>query len=879
MDGDDEEMKEPPTYFRYWGKADPNYPGEPKWHPLVYHCLDVAAVAAAWWEASPVIRRILSHAFNGHTGEIRSWVLFFLALHDVGKFDLRFQRKADDILKRAWPDIELNAIDGKMSWKFDHGRKGFAWAIRECPQWARVEMSYDVQADWFPWLAAVTGHHGDLPEAGESDQEYAEEYLMNHDRDAREEWVSALATLFLAPSSLTLASPLPPCERPAQAMLAGFCSICDWIGSNSEVSPYARLNPEFSVASYFHHRIDEIKRHNWLSKLGLVRSAVEYRGLACLLKSDEVPRGVQVRVDDLPCAPGLTLIEAPTGSGKTEAALAHAWRLLAAGVADSIIFALPTQATANAMLKRAESFANLAFQGTGFNVVLAHGKRELSPEFERLIKAGSRQSIQQQEEATAQCSAWLAQSRKRVFLGQVGVSTVDQTLLSVLPVRHKFVRGFGLNKAALIVDEVHAYDAYMHGLLAEEVRRQKSIGGSAILLSATLPAGIRAKLFEAWGVTAPSDAPYPVLWQVSEEGADPMKVPDEQQPARREVLAQSVSLPQAMPDDAVLEQIAKAAEAGARVAIVLNLVDAAQQVARQLKERTTRPIDLFHARYRFADRQVKERSALDNYGRDAVRQGGRILVATQVVEQSLDLDFDFMVTQICPMDLLFQRLGRLQRHDDRKRPPGYEVPRCTVLTVENDDYGLHELIYGNTRVLWRTSRLLSTTDRIVFPQAYRQWIELVYQDAEWEDEPSEMTEAHLDYLGRETALWCEAQQLITTPRKPFGDDDVTITVKTRDGEMSLTVLPVRSDGCLLSGEGLDKLEEREEAVALEMNTIPVPDSWKKSLHGVGADDDGRYLLVFDLDATGDWIAKNGLTTFTYTEEFGLERRKNDESAQ
>ncbi len=862
-------------YLKYWGKADPKYPGVPKWHPLAYHCLDVAAVAAAWWDVSPVIRRVFLKAFNGNDSEVRAWVLFFVALHDIGKVDLRFQVKADEILMQSWSGIDLSEVDGSQFRTFDHGRQGFAWAIKECPQWAGIEMSYDIQTNWFPWLAAVTGHHGDLPEAGDPDREYAEEHLMNHDRDARREWVAALAALFLSPTAVVLDTP-PPCESPAQALLAGFCAVCDWIGSNIEVSPYVEFNPGLGLDSYFVRRIDELKGQGCLSKFGLVRTVLEYQGLASLLKSKETPRGVQVRVDDLPCAPGLTLIEAPTGSGKTEAALAHAWRLLAAGLADSIIFALPTQATANAMLKRVESFANIAFQGSGANIVLAHGKRGLNPEFERLVNTGRKQSVQQQEDATAQCANWLAQSRKRIFLGQVGVCTVDQTLLSVLPVRHKFVRGFGLNKAVLIVDEVHAYDAYMHGLLAEELRRQKSIGGSAILLSATLPAGVRAKLFEAWDVAAPSDAPYPVLWAAGESGAEPIEVPVDQQPSRREVFVQSISLQKAMPDDAVLERIVEAAEGGARVAVVANLVDAAQHIARQLKERTAMPVDLFHARYRFADRQDKEQFALDNFGRDAVRQSGRILVATQVVEQSLDLDFDWMLTQICPVDLLFQRLGRLHRHE-RTRPIGYEVPNCTVMTVDDDDYGLHKLIYGNTRVLWRTSHLLSNTDRIVFPQAYREWIECVYKDEEWDDEPEAIIKDYLEYTGKQMAVSCEAKQMITTPRRPFGDDDVTITVKTRDGEMSLTVLPMRVDGSMLGGERLDKLEEREKAVAIEMNTIPVPNSWRKSLNGIGIDEDGRYQLIFDSDTNGGWIAINGETTFIYTEDFGLERKKNNES--
>ena len=131
---------------------------------------------------------------------------------------------------------------------------------------------------------------------------------------------------------------------------------------------------------------------------------------------------------------------------------------------------------------------------------LAHGKRSFSNEFKNLIAQGQRKTAQGEIEATVQCAGWLANSRKRVFLGQIGVCTVDQALLSVLPIRHNFVRGFGLNKSVLIIDEIHAYDAYMHGLLGEVLRRQRDTGGSAILLSATLPyESARTRLFEAWG--------------------------------------------------------------------------------------------------------------------------------------------------------------------------------------------------------------------------------------------------------------------------------------------------------------------------------------------------------------------------------------------
>lgn len=867
--------------FRYWGKADPKYPDEPKWHPLPYHCLDVAAVAMSWWDAGPVIRRIFLDAFHwpeSQQGELGAWVIFFVALHDTGKFDLRFQLKAPDALAAAW--LALSKEDHGVTQRdisgFDHGWAGIAWANQEYRQWIdQDDASREIWEQWRPWLAAVTGHHGDFCEVTKIYDPEADPAIVGHDCAARRAFVSILADIFLVPEGLGLQH-LPPSVSPsAQFMLAGFCAVCDWIGSNTDVFKYQK--PGATLTDYLSSRIEKIQREKVLHDFGLMVRVKNYKGVSALLKTDESPRGIQVQVDNLPVMSGLTLIEAPTGSGKTEAALSYAWRLLNEGIADSIVFALPTQATADAMLERVEAYAVPMFGSA--NVVLAHGKRNFNAAFQRLVKGGQRITSQGKEEATIQCASWLASSRKRVFLGQIGVCTVDQVLLSVLPVRHKFVRGFGLNKSVLIVDEVHAYDAYMHGLLGEVLRRQKAIGGSAILLSATLPAGVRAKLLEAWESSGMDDAPYPALWHATQGKATPLKVPDEHRPKRREVIIECLKLPGAFPNDEVIGRIIAAAESGARVAVVMNLVDDAQRFARLLRGKTTVDVDVFHARYRFMDRQKKEQAVKDNYGREAPRNGGRVLVATQVVEQSLDLDFDWMLTQICPVDLLFQRLGRLHRHHHEHRPAGFELPRCTVLSVEGEDYGLHKLIYGNTRVLWRTDRLLAGADMIVFPEAYRDWIEQVYQRDDWAEEPDAVYSDYLVWKGEQCRREAEAKSLTTLTVSNFRDEDARVTGLTRDGEMSLTVLPIQSDGRLLDGQVLSALNERDFAEVLNLHAVSAPASWKERLINCRLESEGNLAgyrqLEMSPDGQSGWLATDG--KFRYSEDFGLER-VNDEPA-
>ena len=868
---------EPEILFQHWGKANPAYPGEPKWHPLAYHSLDVAAVAACWWDASPAMRARFALAFGtDDAAALRAWVLFFIALHDLGKFDIRFQLKSLEALTAAWRAVEKerdHAIAQGDIQHFDHGRAGMAWGYHELPDWGAPGQG-SARDRWLNWLAAVTGHHGDYYAPGwdERDAIKADKTLMEHDRAARLAWVMALDNLLLQPAGLTLQHLPPACSDAARALLAGFCAVCDWIGSNTGDFEYRA--PGNALQDYFDARLRQIQERGLLARFGLVQPAAPYAGLSALLQSGESPRGVQTEIDALPATPGLTLIEAPTGSGKTEAALAYAWRLLEAGAADSIVFALPTQATANAMLARIHAFAERVFGHA--NVVLAHGKRQFSDAFKALVERGQRPTAQGREEASVQCAAWLANSRKLVFLGQIGVCTVDQTLLSVLPVRHKFMRGFGLNKAVLIVDEVHAYDAYMHGLLGEVLKNQKTCGGSAILLSATLPNGLRGKLLAAWDAHGTADAPYPALWHAVSGEVIPHTVAEAQRPPRREVEVECLPIPDAYPDDVLKARMVAAAEAGALVGFVANVVDVAQRLARELRELTTLDVDVFHARYRFCDRQDKEQAVLEHYGRAAPRGKGRILVATQVIEQSLDLDFDWLLTQICPVDLLFQRLGRLHRHARERRPQGFEAPHCTVLSVTGDDYGVFKLIYGNARVLWRTQVLLTQPDvKLVFPEAYRGWIERVYDEKVWDDEPGIVYGDYLSWRDAQKDREDTAIRLTTMPFRQFKDDEGTITGLTRDGEMSLTVLPLTLDGNPIAGQRFDKHAQHELAEIVNLNSVPVPESWDKWLHDCQVDKEGAFAGCYQLSlkqtGEGEWRSLNG--GFRYSKDFGLEKSR------
>jgi CRISPR-associated endonuclease/helicase Cas3 len=436
-------------------------------------------------------------------------------------------------------------------------------------------------------------------------------------------------------------------------------------------------------------------------------------------------------------------------------------------------------------------------------------------------------------------------------------------------VRHNFVRAFGLHRSVLIVDEVHAYDAYMNGLLGEVLKRQKATGGSVILLSATLPAGIRQRLLAAWDTEAQVEqAPYPAIWNTPVLSVTdlPLTVPEAEIPSERSIDVTLSKLSCALPDPVLIRRIIAAAESGALVGIVMNTVDSAQQLSRLLRGETDAPVDLFHARFRLKDRQCIEQGVIERYGRHAARDQGRILVATQVIEQSLDLDFDWLITQICPVDLLFQRLGRLHRHP-RTRPAGFEHPVCTVLSVEADDFDVHELIYGDVRLLWRTEQLLARSRYILFPDAYRGWIEPVYEESVWDDEPDDICGKHIAWRDDQESAQNEAIRLTSMTVKQFRDDDKHMSSLTRDGEMSLSVLILRQDSCLLEGEALDGIDEHANAEAIMLNTAPAPRSWEKRFSGHERDDDGRIQLRMKSDENVCWISSDG--AFVYSSELGL----------
>jgi CRISPR-associated endonuclease/helicase Cas3 len=871
-------MDDKPLYYKYWGKARKKEDGSGyDYHLLPYHCLDVAAVGRMWLENDKPLRSRIAYSIGIDNDGKRLYeiICFFLTLHDLGKFDIRFQSKVPELRDLIWTDLDLEdlLLSAAETAEFDHGKAGYDLFVKFYPQLLELnERDEEILDKWRPWIGAVCGHHGVIPKNAEWRNPNAEDEIIEHDRLARKAWFASILNLFGVSTS-----GIPILQELNQGFLAGFCSVADWIASNDIFVRWCK--DEMPVHRYFEEALEHCKKTDILKRIGITGYRTsKFSGVKALLGPRDEPRQVQTLVDKIPTEPSLTIIESTTGSGKTEAALAYAWKLIDSGLADAIVFALPTQATADAMLERLQKFAPILFEGGDSNLVLAHGKAKYNETFANLKAASKPGAAQKGDQCSVQCAEWISCSRKRVFLGQIGVCTIDQVLLSVLPVRHNFVRSFGVGKSVLIIDEVHAYDRYMYGLLVEVLKRQKAAGGCAVLLSATLPAIQKQELFDAWqedGHAAAIDvnAAYPLISRLAASGKPIEATVDKSEmPPEREVGIELTVSQDMEPDNSTIAKLIEAARRGATVAIVCNIVQSAQRIARHLRGVCAVPVDVFHARYRFKDRKSKEAAAKDSYGKKAPRETGRILVATQVVEQSLDLDFDWLVTQLCPVDLLFQRMGRLHRHE-RNRPPGFENPFCTILSNDTNDFGAHEMIYGDARIFWRTREMLKGCNKIIhFPGAYRKWIEEVYGREEWngELEPDSVIGRSCAFREMQKQMWYEAQQRATNGMNPFADTDQNASSLTRGKEMGLNLVPViagQIERILLDGECRKDVNQFEWDELLNMNSMPVPASWKQWLPRF---EDGYIFLPMVGESDG-WIWRNGKYSLKYTTDYGLER--------
>ena len=685
-----------PEFLWGWGKTNRRRPTDPafEWLSLIDHSLDVAATLRCLVE-EPYSRTV--EALFRHLDDSLIDDLTILAgLHDLGKVSWTFQGMQNGPTPLTAPFSYIHHSDEACALLLDQQRDAIPTLAAALRPAADLE-SVDDRA----LLRTAFSHHG-KPRNGKQNLLDQQRDLDKRLRPSADDRFDPLAVVRALVSKLPLRSADGPLSRlqsdeerwAALHNLMGLINLADWIGSSAHWFPLrpsrgedfdrreaARraMNdigwPSFAIG----HADDEAAIHQTLALYtnGRARQLRPVQALAVEALLAAPPR------------PGDTLVlEEETGGGKTLTAyLIHAL-LARRGLVTGLTFCLPTRASARAIHEGA-----CRVYGGRFAPVLA------VPGYDEAMTSPL------PAEAHANDLSWAARSRHRFLAAPVAVGTIDQVLLGTLPVRYAHLRAIAPARNLLVVDEVHASDLYMRGLLREVVARRRRQGGITLLMSATLGAELRAELLEppatrsrsrrprpsSAPLRAASPAPYPVLWRTHN---DPVELAAGGKDKQVRVV----------PDEAwslesvgnVAQRALTAARAGGRVLVIRNTVALARATAAALVERDPRCLLCLnnhavchHARYAAADRTALDAVLLSALHPDPLRRAsaGVVAITTQTAEQSLDVDADLLITDLVPADVLLQRVGRLHRNRDEvaqsARPDGFKTAECLVLTPTN----------------------------------------------------------------------------------------------------------------------------------------------------------------------------------------------------
>jgi len=870
-----------------WGKTcrredDPHHFAL-RYHPLLFHLLDVAHTALELWDVAlpEAFKKRIAAALGCDPETARVVVAFLAGVHDLGKATPGFQLLKDTPLDWLRKRLMQHGFSVPLRCKDEPHNFVSAGEMRS---FLRDPQSFwQSDEDGEIVLAHITGaHHGTFPNC--------ENYASFDKRIlGGAEWHEARLAILrhlraeLCPPDFNF--PVVSWNKDAIgeiAQLAGFISVADWIGSSFELAGHQ--DESQTLAVYVPKSVRQAQRS--LSDFGWAKTPqphaarpdfTEFWGFAPNALQEAVIEQTQAIINhgrDV-VKPFFLLIEAPMGVGKTEAALWASDAAQVAGINSGFYIALPTQATSNAMYKRVKRFLSKRYEReSAIHLQLAHSHATLSDEL-KVIRRGLEPIYDPEvspEEARVVAASWFC-GAKLPLLAPFGVGTIDQSLRAALQTRHWFVRLFGLAGKVVVFDEVHAYDTYMSHLLMTLIAWLREIGCSVILLSATLPTCKRKDLTHAWGGELPSDeAAYPRLtWLQGDQqtaisqGAGPRHQKNQTDDRCSLEEYKNVAVRHLRTDD-VAETLREKLQGGGCVAIICNTVVEAQQIFEKLRAEVGDIVPdedwtLFHARMPFGWRQRIEQSVIKRFGRrKAKRPRCAVVVATQVIEQSLDLDFDWMASFTAPGDLLLQRMGRLHRHprDENnqpvKRPDLLRTPEfavlCDAIGDEAPAFGLSELVYER-EVLLLSWLVWRNREKVQLPKDIELLVKAVYDDkpqapdAAWQ---SALNEArHHAEQKRNEALRTAGNVVVSVrnenghPQDPVSfvdfptldlrdDDDPethkTMRAATRDGDPSVTAVCLcRHDGQLYLFN--DRGDPDTTQPPLDLNKKPTPELTRK----------------------------------------------------
>ncbi len=746
-------MTNAPIYTHaFWAKTFPyRQLGPERIHLLEHHLADVGACFEALLQ-QPTIRRRLARSggLDDLDDAMASRLAVFAALHDIGKINIGFQaqvwRDADIPPGRRRPprmghtlDLTpiLNGEDTETNWFFD----ALGWE-----DFLKWDDRYGETA--CALFAATLSHHGRPLQLEGARQRNPGAWrpfgsLNPSEYTAR---IGKLIRQWFPAAFATGAPPLP--AAPAfQHHFLGLCNLADWIGSNEKWFEFVDT-PHADYITVARNKAARAIDAVGLNLTGQRQRFTSVPDFGQLFDIPEPPRAIQRKAQNIPFGEQLVIMESETGSGKTEAALWRFARMYEANLVDGVYFALPTRAAAAQIHGRVQRFiANLFPAEVRPPVVLAVPGYEPDTDAEAAELADYNASWNGEHDNE---KPWSTENPKRYLTAQIAVGTIDQALLGALQVKNAHMRMASLSRNLLVVDEVHASDVYMGGVLERLLAAHLGAGGYALLMSATLGSAARSRWLQANRRDIGSSplslpdaiaTPYPAI---SIRGATGESVTDAGENGQEKTVS-VIAVPE-MPDFAAVAQRAlSAARAGAKTLVIRNTVGNAIGTQRAIEELAGSDDKLLfalngvqtlhHGRFAASDRRLLDQRVEELLGKDR-QPGGCIVVGTQTLEQSLDIDADLLITDLCPVDVLLQRIGRLHRRRRDDRPVGYDRTVCIVLTPPDNDLtplldkgenanglGPYGGVYPSLQILEATLRLIAQHPQWRIPEMNRELVE------------------------------------------------------------------------------------------------------------------------------------------------------------
>ena len=850
-----------------WAKKDENN-GRYLWLPLTVHLEDTMNVYkwlfANWLSESQRELCIQGLIGCGNREDVTidlacNLAAFLGGIHDIGKATPAFQTK------KGFNNSPT--LDDELLCKLERaGFSGISSIVLSDPNCSHHSVAgefllkkYGVKDDIG---SIVGGHHGkpiDDPLVLYDQDAYTENYFQSDDSNSLiyNRWSNAQKYIFdwsLRESGFTSAEDLPEISQPVQVIYEGLLIMADWIASNSDYFPLIDIDDDktLDAKSRFQNGMG-----GWIKDCPIQIGTCPEENILFNDRFGFAPREFQAVVYETVESiekPGIMILEAPMGLGKTEAALAAAEVLMSKTGSSGLFFGLPTQATSNGMFGRVESWLEklTEYYGTPQSLRLSHGKAALNDDMNRLRNSARQINADESSDESVFVNEWFS-GRKKAMLDDFVVGTVDGFLLSALKQKHLALRHLGFSKKVIIIDEVHAYDTYMQQYLEEALRWMGAYGAPVILVSATLPPEKRESLIEVYlrgtgmkrrDMIFPEETlsavdSYPLITYTDggtiKAQADFSKNEDKQIEVKR------------LEEDELLDTISALLHDGGVLGIIVNTVKRAQELGRKCKSKFgNETVEILHSSFIATDRVDKESNLVKMIGKGGVRPEKKIIIGTQVIEQSLDIDFDVMITDLCPVDLLLQRAGRLHRHNI-ERPKNLEKPILYVMGT-NDQFDFNrgsEMVYGKYYLI-RTQYYLADVIRI--PSDIPYLIQKVYGKEMPNLSPSLMNvyeNSKTQNLNKITRKKTKAQtyklddpkkiidpencNLIKWLRNPdTSSTEETATAQVRDIQETIEVLAVKRVG---KGYGTFKdnvdisgrISDFEIAKELAKQTIRIPD--------------------------------------------------------